>query len=422
MTTSDPDIVIVGAGAAGIGAARRLSGHCYSTVIIEQLPRTGGRAWTYATNAGPVDLGCGWLHSADRNPWTRIAAELGFVVDRRVTAWGEQFKELGFSSKDRAAARNAFALWNEDIRKNPPASDRASDALNPNSPWTPYLQALSGYISGDELEHISVTDYVAYDDASTENNWRVADGYGHLITSALPADAALRLGTPLEGLDLSERKIVLQTSAGTIRTSAVIFTISSNVLAGGAIKLPRAFDPWRQAASLLPLGNNEKLYFEVLDGGPFEDETHVLGDPHDSMTGTYYIRPFGQPVLECFLGGAGAQAASAMGHEAAFDHAINQLTDLFGSDTRKYLKPLAASNWASTPSIGGGYSHALPGHANTRMQLAQSFDGRVFFAGEATHTTDFSTAHGAYQSGQRAADEAMASLMVRVKASGADRR
>ncbi len=410
MTTSDPDIVIIGAGAAGIGAARHLSGSGYSTAIIEQLPRAGGRAWTCATSVGPVDLGCGWLHSAGRNPWTEIATELGFTVDRRLTAWGEQFRDLGFSSADRAEAWDAFAQWNKQIRSNPPASDRAADAIDPASRWTPFLQALSGYISGDELEHISIADYVAYDDASTEDNWRVPDGYGRLITSARPSDAELRLGTALEGLDLTGRNIVLQTSAGTIRTRVVIFTIASNVLAGDAIKLPSALDPWRQAASLLPLGKNEKLYFETLDGGPFEDETHVLGDPHDSRTGTYYIRPFGKPVLECFLGGAGARIASAMSGEAAFDHAFSQLAGLFGSGVRKYLKPLAASNWAGTPSIGGGYSHALPGHADARLQLARPFDSRIFFAGEATHHTDFSTAHGAYESGQRAANEAMSSL------------
>ncbi len=165
MTTSDPDIVIVGAGAAGIGAARRLSGHGYSTVIIEQLPRTGGRAWTYATNAGPVDLGCGWLHSADRNPWTRIAAELGFVVDRRVTAWGEQFQGARLlQQRSRRSTKRLCALE----RRHPQKSARVGPGIRctqPELPWTPYLQALSGYISGDELEHISVTDYVAYDDA-----------------------------------------------------------------------------------------------------------------------------------------------------------------------------------------------------------------------------------------------------------------
>jgi monoamine oxidase len=71
---------------------------------------------------------------------------------------------------------------------------------------------------------------------------------------------------------------------------------------------------------------------------------------------------------------------------------------------------LCASNWAGLPSIGGAYSHALPGHAGMRQVLARPFDNRLFFAGEATHATDFSTAHGAYESGLRAADEAILAL------------
>ncbi len=68
------------------------------------------------------------------------------------------------------------------------------------------------------------------------------------------------------------------------------------------------------------------------------------------------------------------------------------------------------SDWAGTPTIGGAYSHTLPGEAGARAQLARPFDGRLFFAGGATHATDFSTAQGAYQSGVRAAAEAIAAL------------
>ena len=60
--------------------------------------------------------------------------------------------------------------------------------------------------------------------------------------------------------------------------------------------------------------------------------------------------------------------------------------------------------------VGGAYSHALPGHATARKDLALPFEQRLFFAGEATHTDDFSTAHGAYDSGLRAAEEAIAAL------------
>lgn len=405
------DIAIVGAGAAGIGAARRLSASGLSVLVLEALPRAGGRAFTQQAAGLPLDLGCGWLHSAGRNPWTRIAEEAGVAVDRRTPAWGTQYRDLGFPAADREAARAELARWSERLVSAPPASDRAIDAIEPGALWTPYLQAISGFLSGDELERVSARDYAAYDEASTADNWRVPAGYGTLVASSLPASVPLRLGTPVEAIALDERRVVLRTAAGTVRARAAILTVSTAVLASGAIALPAALDPWRQAAARLPLGNDEKLFLEIVDGdGPFAPETHVIGDPRDPATGAYYIRPFGWPVIECFLGGTGARAASAGGAEAAFARAIEQIVHLFGAGARRHLRPLIGSDWTGSPTIGGAYSHALPGFAEARLALATPFDGRLFFAGEATDPSDFSTAHGALLSGIRAAEEAIAGL------------
>jgi monoamine oxidase len=410
----EPDIAIVGAGAAGVGAARRLANNGLSTVILEALPRLGGRAWTQRAAGVPLDLGCGWLHSADRNPWTRIAEETGFEVDRHTPAWGMQFRDLGFPALERDAARRAFARWNERLVATPPASDCAADVLlDADAKWTSYLQAMSGFISGDELEHISAKDYAAYDKASTYVNWRVPAGYGALVAAGLPASAEVQLDTAVEAISLEECRVALRTQAGTVRSRAAIVSVSTNVLAGGRIALPSALDPWREAATYLPLGNDEKLFLEIVGYGPFASESHVLGNPHDAATGTYYIRPFGWPVIECFLGGAGARAAAVDGADAAFARAIDQLVRLFGSGARCHVRPLIASDWAGSLTIRGAYSHALPGRADARIALSRPFEDRLFFAGEATHATDFSTAHGAYLSGIRAAEEAIAALAPR---------
>jgi monoamine oxidase len=409
----DPDIAIVGAGAAGVGAARKLVDSGLSVLIVEALPRPGGRALTREAAGVPLDLGCGWLHSADRNPFTRIAEGMGWTVDRREAAWGTQYRNLGFPPAEQMAAHEAFARWSERIIASPPLSDCAADLLQgADGRWTAYLQAISGFINGDELERISARDYAAYDTASTGHNWRVPIGYGALVAASLPANVEVSVGTPIVAVALEERRVALQTSAGTIRARAAILTVSSNVLAGDTIAWPLALNGWRDAASRLPLGSNEKLYLEIAGSSPFADETHVLGDPHDPASGAYYIRPFGRPVIECFLGGAGARAATSDGLDAAFARAIDQLAGLFGTSVRRILRPLIASNWTGTPSIGGAYSHALPGEADARKRLAQPFDDRMFFAGEATHVSDFSTAHGAYESGVRAAEEALAALGV----------
>ena len=136
----------------------------------------------------------------------------------------------------------------------------------------------------------------------------------------------------------------------------------------------------------------------------------MLGNPRDRGTGVYYIRPFGWPVIECFLGDQGARMVEEMGPAAGFAHATDQLAALFGSAVSRSLRPLVASSWSRMTHVGGAYSHALPGHAAAREDLAHPFEERLFFAGEATHVHDYSTAHGAYDSGVRAAEEAIAAL------------
>jgi monoamine oxidase len=115
-------------------------------------------------------------------------------------------------------------------------------------------------------------------------------------------------------------------------------------------------------------------------------------------------------VIEGFFGGDGAAIVAREGPMAGFAYATDQLAALFGEDVRRRLRPLAASDWTRTAHVGGAYSYALPGRMAARATLARPFEERLFFAGEATHGSDFSTAHGAYHSGVRAAEEAIAAL------------
>lgn len=408
------DIIIIGAGAAGIGAARQLDGSGLEVVIVEAQSRLGGRAWTRQVAGVPLDMGCAYLHSAERNPWVAIAEAAGIGIDRHTPAWNGRVLGPRFSAADNAAARDAFDRWSERCDGTPPESDSAGDLLDPaDARWKPYIQARSGYISGDEVERLSVRDLAAYNAGASDLNWRLPTGYGALIASHLPAGAQVHLATPVEAVTLAAGGVTLRTAKGEIGARAAIVTVSSNVLAGDAIDWPAELAPWREAAAGLPLGNDEKLYFEMLGEGFFEPETHFHGDASKVSSGSYYIGPHGKPVVECFLGGEGARAMAAEGAEAAFARAIEELVCIFGAGVRQQLKPLVASDWANTGPIGGGYSYALPGKAGARAVLARPFDDRLFFAGEATHPFAFSTAHGALLSGQRAADEARAALASR---------
>jgi len=404
------DIVIVGGGAAGVGAARRLASSGLSTLLLEASSHLGGRACTQEFRGLNLDLGCGWLHSADRNSWAAIAKAAGVPLDQTRAAWGVQYRNLGFTAAEQAAAWEAFESFTRRLSHTPPASDSAADALDPNSEWTAHIRAIVSFISGASLELLSAADYAAYDESSSECNWRVRNGYGALVARSFPRRIALSLAAPVESIAFTANGVSVATPTGAIRARAVILTVSTTVLAGDTIKLPRELEPWREAAAKLPLGLNEKLFLEIEGDAPFESETHVTGSPRDALTASYYIRPFGWPVIECFFGGERARLLREQGLAAGFDYAIEQLCRLFGPDIRSRLRPLAASAWSGTSRVGGAYSYALPGHVGARKNLAQPFDGRVFFAGEATNSNDFSTAHGAHDSGVRAADEAITAL------------
>jgi monoamine oxidase len=142
----------------------------------------------------------------------------------------------------------------------------------------------------------------------------------------------------------------------------------------------------------------------------FVGETHLFADPENPRACDFYIRPFGRSLIECYLGGDSARVMSEEGLIAAFTLAMDQLADLFGNSVRSKLKPLANSNWSRHAEIGGAYSSALPGRSGARSLLAKAWKERLFFAGEATSSEDFATAHGAHASGVRAANEAITAL------------
>lgn len=406
----DMDVAIIGAGAAGIGAARRLKGSRLKVMMLEAAPRIGGRAWTLDIAGIPVDMGCAWLHSASRNVWTGLAEKAGVKIDRRESAWRTQYRDLGFTRVEQEAARQSFEDFTQRLIDTPPASDIAADALKPGDEWNNSIRTKVGYISGGVLEDMSAQDYAAYETAATDENWRLPGGYGTLITSHLPTETSLRLSTPVNAISLSGNGVTLETLSGTLRARAVILTVSTAILARGAIKLPASMQLWQEAAAQLPLGRDEKVLLEVVGNSPFEPETHVMGNPHDLLSASYNIRSMGLPLIECYLGNDSAAIVAEQGPAAAFAHVIDGLANLFGADVRRCLRPLITSSWTRTTHIQGSYSYARPGQASARQRLALPFEDRIFFAGEATSPLDYTTAHGAHDSGLRAAEETLTAL------------
>jgi len=139
-------------------------------------------------------------------------------------------------------------------------------------------------------------------------------------------------------------------------------------------------------------------------------EGHLFGRTDSTATASYHLRPFGLPYIEAYFGGRLAADLEGEGAGALAAFAIDQLCAALGSEIRQTVTVLLETAWRADPWALGSYSHALPGHAGDRAILAEPVDGRLFFAGEATHPSFFSTAHGAWESGLRAAEEALGAL------------
>ena len=406
---SEIDVAIVGAGAAGIAAAHALEGLDLSVLILEARDRLGGRGHTVVLPKDiTFDLGCGWLHSADRNAFVPIANKLGFEIDRTRPPWREQSFDKGFAKPLRAefvVALDAFYERAETAALNDQDS-AASHYLEPGNRWNPMIDAISTYINGAELDRVSVHDMDEYED--TEINWRVRRGYGALI-AAYGAPCSVALNAQVTLIDHSGARIKIETSRGTLSAQKVIVTVSTDLIAGESIRFHPALPAKIEAAAGLPLGLADKTML-ALDGpqnmiDDLPNDGSLRGATMRTAMGTYHLRPFGQPCIEGFFGGTFARELENAGDGALMAASIDEIVELLGSDYRKKLKPLAESRWAHDAFARGSYSHALPGQAHQRAVLAAPVDDRIFFAGEATSPHFFSTAHGAHETGVRAAKE-----------------
>ncbi len=408
------DVAIIGAGAAGLGAANALNSSGLSVIVLEARDRLGGRAHTImASPEVTFDVGCGWLHSADQNSFVKIAERLNFDLNRNLPPWRERAYGKAFPQADRdefIRALDAFYDRAEEAAKAAERSGRdgpASICLEPGNRWNPMIDAISTYINGCELDQVSILDMDAYED--TDINWRIRRGYGALV-AAYGAACPVALNCVVTLIDHSGKRIRIETSRGTLDAGKVIVTVPTNLIADEAIRFHPPLPAKVDAARGLPLGLADKVTLALDEPEALPVEGNLRAATMRTEMGTYHMRPFGQPCIDGFFGGRFAQSLEDAGDGALAAASIDEIVSILGNDFRRKLKPLAESRWAHDPFARGSYSHALPGHADKRAVLAAPVDGRLFFAGEATSPEFFSTAHGARDSGERAAKEVLTVL------------
>jgi monoamine oxidase len=305
---SELDVIVIGAGAAGLAAARRLATARLSVRVLEARNRLGGRAWTWRDADGlPIELGCGWLHSADENEWCIVAATLGFAIDRTRPAWRTQWNNIGFPPSDQDDFRAAAARFYDRLDAAGEAEiDQPGDRfLEPGCRWNALIDATSTYINGVELDQLSARDFWRYRDTGV--NWRVVEGYGTLV-AATAAGLDVALDCPADVIDHGGRLIRIETPRGELRARAIIVTVPTTVLAAGMPRFTPALPAKIAAAQGLPLGLADKLYLRLDGAQAFPADSHLYGAVDRVRTGSYHLRPLGRPLIEGYFGGASKPA------------------------------------------------------------------------------------------------------------------
>lgn len=404
------DVIIVGAGAAGLGAAMRCKELGLKVAHLEAADRLGGRAFTRFEPFGFAwDAGCHWLHSASINPFTRFADELGFSYRTDRSPWGYWRKGEAASAAEMAVMDDAYAAAYERILQAGRAGSDLpmTDFLNTPDPAYPLFHLGICAEWGVAPSAASTLDAARYRD--TNENWPVVDGYGALLLR-VAADVVrdVALNTPVSEITYDPSGVRVTTPNGTIDAGAVIVTVSTNVLADDVIRFSPVLPGWKlEALAAVPLGSDNKVALQlepnVLKDVP-EQGMAVILPGGDGMS--LRFRPYGRDLVDGYIGGPFSAELEAAGEAEMIAVTTDALVSVLGSDARAGVKATAVSRWGVEPYIRGSYAAAIPGKAHLREQLALPVEDRIFFAGEATAQDFFTTCHGAWQSGVCAADAA----------------
>src|SRR3954468_23066456 len=406
----EADIVVIGAGAAGIAAARRIMAANRKVLVLEATGQIGGRCLTDSTTFDvPFDRGARWIHNPDSNPMIKLARGAGLDV---VPA------PLG--QKIRIGRRNARAGEVEELLATLVRANRAIDDASRSKgdvscasvlpkdlgDWAATVEFLLGAnATGKDLKELSAVDKIRAQDRSAALACR--QGLGTLIAK-LGDGVPVSLATPASRIAWSGRDVTVETQAGRIAARAAIVTVSSDVLISGALKftpeLPRRM---LDAASKVSLGSYDHIVLQ-LPGNPLglSRDDVVIEQAKDLKTAFMIANMGGSSLCGIDVAGSFGRDLSAQGEAAMVAFAAEWLAKLFGSDAAKTVKKSSATRWNAAPCARGAMSAAAPGGQSSRKVLMEPV-GILFLAGEAAHETLWGTVDGAWESGERAAEAAL---------------
>ena len=437
MNTEDADIVIIGAGAAGLAAARDLSAAGRKVIVLEARDRIGGRINTHVDN-WPIELGAEFVHGEP--PETLSIVErarlnldtvptLHWHLHEGVLTKSDEFwsKVEGVMDemKDYTGSDLDFAAFLDQYRRKTKIEDIETIATL--------------YVEGFHAAHADRIGVIGLNktngaaaEIDDEKQFRVVGGY-HQITQVLRDEASqlgvkFQLNAVVEEVNWKSKQVSVTSNNGQIlKARALLVTLPLSLWQSSGDDSARVrFNPplkeKQQAAQKLAMGDVVKVVLRFRE--PFWRTLAVRGED-ESLTGlkdftfihapaeslpTWWTQvPARAPVLSGWAGGTRAEKLLNDSDDALLDHSLETLTHVFGTSRgfiEEFLVEFYTHNWQKDPFAAGAYSYIPVGGVNAAAELARTVDDTLFFAGEATNTDGHQgTVHGAIATGQRAARE-----------------
>ncbi|MDD1522390.1 MULTISPECIES: flavin monoamine oxidase family protein [Bradyrhizobium] len=406
----EADIVVIGAGAAGIAAARRIMATGRKVIVVEAASQVGGRCITDSTTFDtPFDRGARWMHNPDTNPMIRLARSAGLDVlpapSGQKMRIGRRNARAGETEQFLAALVRANRAIDEAARGK---LDTSCAAVLPKDlgDWAGAAEfTLGASFAGKDLKELSAIDKGRAQDRNAAIACR--QGLGTLI-ARLAEQAPVALSTPASRIAWSNRDVSIETQAGKIAARAAIVTVSTNVLTSGAIKFaPDIPKRTLDAASKLSLGSYDRIVLQ-LPGNPLglTRDDILIEQSNSTRTALMFANIGGSSLCSIDVGGSFGRDLSEQGEKAMVAFAKEWIAKLFGSEAASAVQKTSATRWNASPYVMGAMSASAPGGQLSRKILTEPI-GNVFLAGEATHETLWGTVDGAWDSGERAADAAL---------------
>jgi monoamine oxidase len=405
----EADIVVIGAGAAGIAAARRIQAANRKVIVVEAASQIGGRCQTdISTFDVPFDRGARWMHNPETNPMIKLARAAGLEITTAPSGQkiriGRRNARPGETEEFLAALVRANRAIDDASRK----SDISCAAVLPKDlgDWAGTAEFLLGAnFAGKDLKDVSVVDKARAQDRNTAIACR--QGLGTLI-ARLGEPIPLSLSTPANRISWGSRDVMVETPAGKIVARAAVITVSSNVLAAGNIKFgPDIPKRTLDAAAKLSLGSYDRIALQM-PGNPLglARDDIIIEQSTSTRTALLFANMGASSLCSIDVAGSFGRDLSAQGEQAMVAFAVEWLTKLFGSDAAAAVKKSSATRWNAAPFALGAMSVAAPGTQPSRKILSEPI-GCMYLAGEATHETLWGTIDGAWESGERAAEAAL---------------